>query len=226
MKVAALTTGPYMDMAISGFTPVSPAMERDEESGEEVVTWRVPLGEYGAVVHASLDDLEYYARWLFDHYGDEQVDGMNLEVGIDHVRYGDVAEAFEKVTGRKARFIDVDLESYFSEGGFAKIMNLPTGYMVPKDNLAAMSVKDNFTGWWNSWRASGGSKGLVRRDYALLDKIYPGRTRSVEEFFRKEAEKAEKDGRGTLWNVVASRKAVLKINEDGRHGPVASHEAY
>ena len=217
MKVAALTTGPYMDMAISGSTPVSPVIERDE-GGEEVVTWRVPLGDGGAIAHTALDDLEFYGRWLFDHYGDEEVevDGMNLEVGIDHIHYRDVARAFEKVTGREARWVDVDIESYFAEGGFAKFADLPTGYMVPKDSLAAMSVKDNFTGWWNTWRASGGNKGLVRRDYALLDRIYPGRTRTVEEFFRKEEEKAEREGRGSLWDVVASGRAVLKINEDGR----------
>jgi hypothetical protein len=147
---------------------------------------------------------------------------MNLEAGIDHIHYRDVAKAFEKVTGRKARFVDGDLETYFSEGGFSNNAELPTGYMVSKDSLAAMSVKENFTGWWNAWRASGGNEGVVKRDYALLDNIYPGRTRSVEGFFQKEAEKAEREGRGTLWDVVASRKAVLKINEDGRNGPVAS----
>lgn len=99
MRVAALTTGPFMDMALSGYTPISPIIDQDEESGEEVVMWRLPLTESGAIAHASLDDLEYYARWLFDHHGDGEVDGMNLEVGIDHVHYRDVAKAFEKVTG-------------------------------------------------------------------------------------------------------------------------------
>lgn len=99
---------------------------------------------------------------------------------------------------------------------------LPTGYMVLKDNPSAMSVKDNFTGWWNAWRASGGSKGMVKRDYKLLDRIYHRRTRSVEEFFRKEAEKAGDEGR-TLWDVIASGRAVLKNSEDGRLGPIANN---
>jgi hypothetical protein len=219
MRVAALTTGPYMDMALSAFTPVSPAIEKEEESGEDVVTWRLPLTADGAVAHTSLDDCAYYARWLFDHH--EDGDGMNLEVGIDHIHYRDVAKAFENVTGRKARFVEVDFETYFSDGGFGRIADLPTGYMVVRESPAAMTVKDNFTGWWNTWRASGGNKGVVKRDYALLDEIHPGRTRSVEEFFRKEAEKVEKEGRGTLWDVVASGRTVLKINEDGRHGPAA-----
>jgi hypothetical protein len=220
MRAALFTTGPYMDMAISASTPVSPRIERDEE-GEEVVTWRLPLTEEGAVAHTSLDDCGYYVRWLFDHH--EEADGMNLAVGIDHVHYRDVARAFEKVTGRKARFVEVDMETYFADGGFAKIADLPTGYMVERDSAAAMSVRENFTGWWNSWRASGGNNGLVKRDYKLLDEIHPGRVRSVEDFFRREAEKAKEEGRGTLWDVVASERSVLKINEDGRPGPVADN---
>ena len=143
---------------------------------------------------------------------------MNLEVGMEHVHYRDVARAFEKVTGKRARFVDVGLEDYFSKGGFASIGELPTGYTVDKGSPAAMSVRENFTGWWQTWRASGGNKGVVKRDYALLDGIHPGRVRNVEEFFRGEAEKARVEGRGTLWDVVASGKSVLKNVEDGRMG--------
>jgi len=123
--VAAFTTGPYMDMALAAGTPVSPRIERGDEEGEEVVTWRVPLGEDGAIAHTVLDDCGFYVRWLFDHV--EEVDGMNLELGMEHVHYRDVARAFEKVTGRRARFVDVGLEEYFSKGGFASIADSPTG---------------------------------------------------------------------------------------------------
>ena len=221
MRAALFTTGPYMDMALSALTPVSPQIERDGDTGEEVVTWRLPLTADGAVAHTSLDDCAYYARWLFDHH--EEADGMNLAVGIGHIHYDDVAKAFEKVTGRKARFVEVDFETYFTHGGFAKMADMPTGYMVDKDSAAAMSVRDNFTGWWNTWRASGGNKGVVTRDYKLLDEIHPGRVRTVEDFLLKEAEKAKEEGRGTLWDVVASERSVLKITEDGRSGPVADH---
>ncbi|KAK0646893.1 hypothetical protein B0T16DRAFT_329806 [Cercophora newfieldiana] len=219
MRVAALTTGPYMDMALSAATPMSPTIE---DTGEEVLTWRLPLTGDGAVAHSSLDDCAYYARWLFDHHA--EVDGMNLEAGIDHVHYRDVARAFEKVTGRRARYVDVDFETYFSPGGgMGEMAGEPTGYMVKRGGLGVMTVRENFTGWWNSWRASGGNRGLVKRDYALLDEIYPGRTRDVEEFFGKEAEKAEREGRGTLWDVVTSGRAVLKSGEDGRHGGVGGN---
>ncbi|KAK4446677.1 hypothetical protein QBC34DRAFT_383029 [Podospora aff. communis PSN243] len=216
MKVAALTTGPYVDMAIEAGTPVSPRIEKGEDGEEEVVTWRLPLGEEGAVAHTALEDVGVYAGWLFERW-EEVDDGVELKVGMGHVHYRDVARAFEEVTGRKARFVDVDFETYFgSEGGFAGIGDAPTGYMVEKGSPGAMSVRTNFTGWWHAWRASGGNKGLVKRDYALLDEIHPGRIRTVEEFFRREAEKARFEGKGTLWDVVASGRTVLKINEDGR----------
>ena len=60
MGAAVFTTGPYMEMAISAMTPMTPAVE------DGVLTWRVPLGN-GAVPHVALEDCGYYARWLFDN---------------------------------------------------------------------------------------------------------------------------------------------------------------
>ncbi len=47
MGAAVFTTGPYMEMAISAMTPMMPFVEDD------VVTWRVPLGN-GSVPHVAL----------------------------------------------------------------------------------------------------------------------------------------------------------------------------
>jgi hypothetical protein len=52
MGAAVFTTGPYMEMAISAMTPMTPAIE------DGVVTWRVPLGN-GPVPHVALDDCGY-----------------------------------------------------------------------------------------------------------------------------------------------------------------------
>ena len=49
------------------------------------------------------------------------------------------------------------------------------------------------------WKNSGGNKGVVRRDYKLLDQIFPGRIKSAEEWFRKEEERL---GKGSLWDRV------------------------
>ena len=51
-----------------------------------------------------------------------------------------------------------------------------------------------FTNWWNLYRASGGNNGFITWDYERLDRILPGRVRSVEEWMRK----IGYDGSGTL----------------------------
>lgn len=103
MGAAVFTTGPYMEMAFSSRTRMTPRIE------DGVVTWRVPLGE-GALVHVALEDCGYYVRWLFDN--SERANGMDLEVAIEHVKYADVAAAFERVTGHRAQYIDTDVNSY------------------------------------------------------------------------------------------------------------------
>jgi len=80
MGAVLFTTGPYIEMAISAQTPMTPSIK------EGIVTWRVPLGE-GAVVHVALENCGHYVRWLFDH--PERASGLDLEVAIHLVEtYG------------------------------------------------------------------------------------------------------------------------------------------
>ena len=53
MGAAVFTTGPYMEMAISAMTPMTPSVENG------VVTWRVPLGN-GAVPHVAIEHVDYH----------------------------------------------------------------------------------------------------------------------------------------------------------------------
>jgi hypothetical protein len=209
-----MTTGPYIEMSLGQRTPMQPKIERDE-AGDEVLTWRLPLGNDGAVPHTSLDDLAHYARWLFDD--PDRADGMDLKISVGHIGYDEMASAFTKVTGRKARFIDVSFEEYWKDEGYwGSVGGNPVGYLVSPEDPSNMTLRDDFTGWWTQYQHSGGNKGPCQRDYALLDKIHPGRIRSAEEFFRREDEKARKSGRGSLWDTVVNPKPVLKIHEDQR----------
>jgi uncharacterized protein YbjT (DUF2867 family) len=207
MTLAIFTTGPYIEMAIaSNSTPMAPRIEI--ENGEEIVTWRVPLTQEGAVVHVSLEDCAYYARWLFDN---PDQDGIDLEVAIDHVQYADLAAAFERVTGAKARFIDVSLEQYWTDGSMSKAKDAASGIETDVSEPGTLTIKDNFTGFWNLWRDSGKNKGVIRRDYELLDKIHPNRIRSVEQFLRLEDERAKAKGSSLLEHVKTS-KSPLKLH--------------
>ena len=208
MGAAVFTTGPYMEMAISAMTPMTPSVEAG------VVTWRVPLGN-GAVPHVALDDCGYYARWLFDN--PDRANGMNLEVAIEHVEYRKLAEAFEKVTGHPAQYIDTDLEAYWN-GPLKAAADLPAGYNADPNDKSTMTFRDNFTGFWNTWKY-----GIVQRDYALLDEIHPNRIRSVEEWLRREDQLGRDLGKGHLWERVQPEKLykappLLKVREDRRKG--------
>ena len=208
MGAAVFTTGPYMEMAISAMTPMTPSVEAG------VVTWRVPLGK-GAVPHVALDDCGYYARWLFDN--PDRANGMNLEVAIEHVEYRKLAEAFEKVTGHPAQYIDTDLEAYWN-GPLKAAADLPAGYNADPNDKSTMTFRDNFTGFWNTWKY-----GIVQRDYALLDEIHPNRIRSVEEWLRREDQLGRDLGKGNLWERVQPENLykappLLKVREDRRKG--------
>lgn len=208
MGAAVFTTGPYMEMAVSPMTPMTPSVENG------VVTWRVPLGA-GAVPHVALEDCGHYARWLFDN--PDRANGMNLEVAIEHVEYQKLAEAFERVTGHPARYIDTDLDSYWS-GPLGMVAGLPAGYNADPKDKSTMSFRDNFTGFWNVWKHN-----VIQRNYALLDEIHPNRIRSVEEWLRRSEQLSRELGKGGLWDRILPENfykspPLLKMIEDGRSG--------
>lgn len=205
------TTGPYIEMTIAGYTIMTPSIE------EGIVTWRVPLGS-GEVAHVSLDDCEQYVRWIFDN--PDKSDGLDLQVSIAHIGYKELAEAFSKVTGRPARYVDTSLKDYWEQGLMSKAANGAAGYNASLDDPATMTFKANFSAFWNMWKKSGQNTGIIRRDYKLLDEILPGRIKSAEEFFRREDAKTREKGLGGLWDSVQEQNLgfILKISEDGRKG--------
>ncbi|KAF4995568.1 hypothetical protein FDECE_12767 [Fusarium decemcellulare] len=208
MGVAIFTTGPYIEMVAASQTLMTPRFQ------DGAVIWMAPLGD-GAVAHVSLDDCEHYVRWLFDH--PERSDGMDLEVAIDHIAYSDLAAAFQKVTGKPAQYIDVPMGTYFDH---VPIADEPAGYNADPNDPATMTFKQNFTGFWTMWAHSGGNKGVIKRNYELLDEIHPKRIRSAEEFFQREEEKRRSLGLDSLFEAIqkGSLDTVLKMGEDDRKG--------
>jgi hypothetical protein len=209
MGAAVFTTGPYMEMTIALGSPMMPTVE------DGVVTWRVPLGD-GAVVHVSLEDCGTYVRWLFDN--PDRSNGMDLEVAIDHIHYADMARAFEKVTGHPAQYIDTDIETFWREGTQSRFADQRSAYNADPGDPATMTFRQNFTGFWNMWKHSGGNKGVIRRNYKLLDEIHPTRIKTAEEWFRREDELGRQLGKGGLWHRVQNLRPILKIAEDSMTG--------
>jgi len=207
MGAALFTTGPYINMVISSGVITTPAVE------DGILTWRVPLGE-GKAPFVALEDCGAYVRWLFDNT--EQSNGLDLKVGIDHLSFTEIAEAFTKVTGKPARYIDVSLEKYWSEGLYKNVTEVAAGYNADPKDPSTMTIKDNFSGFWNVFKYDV----LKRRDYEGLDKIHPGRVKTIEEWWRREEKRGLDAGLGDLWHRVQGENqvALLKVNEDGRKG--------
>ncbi|KAI0183668.1 hypothetical protein EV127DRAFT_376434 [Xylaria flabelliformis] len=205
MRSALFTTGPYIEMTIGKGTPFQPTVE------DGVAVWRIPLAK-GAVPFTPLDDVGVYVKWLFDN-ADGEADGLDLEIALDHVTFEEYVRAFEKVTGKPARWIDNDLAEHI-DLIWGPGADYPAGYNADVNDPATMTLRQNFTAFFTLWRGSGGNKGVVQRDYALLDRIHPKRLRSVEEWMRRENEK------GSLWERIQPENLghVLKITEDGRKG--------
>jgi hypothetical protein len=142
---------------------------------------------------------------------------MDLEVAIAPITYAELATAFEKVTGHKAQYIDTTLEDYWMKGPMSRVADIPAGYNADPKDPATMTIKENFTGFWNTWKY-----GVLKRDYKLLDEVHPNRIRSAEEWFRREDANGRARGEGGLWERIQHEnlKPILKLSEDGRKGRV------
>jgi hypothetical protein len=208
MGAASFSTGPYVDLLISKYTPMAPKIE------DGVVTWRVPLAN-GSISLVDLEDCGYYVRWLLDNQ--EHANGTDLKVAVEMVDFTDMAAAFTKVTGKPAQYIPISFEEYWKDGPLAANANRSAGYSVKADDPARVTVQKNFTGFWHIWMASPkDGSGVIKRDFKLLDEIFPNRVKSMEEWFKKEEARGIASGVGSLWDRVNNLQTILKIHEDNK----------
>ncbi|KZL67146.1 LysM domain-containing protein, partial [Colletotrichum tofieldiae] len=136
--------------------------------------------------------------------------GLNLSVSTDAKTFAEIAETFTKVTGKKAAHQYVPFEDYakLAEPYPSAYVNWSLGPDAPRDD-AVMTWSANFSAWWNYW----GEGITYERDYKLLDRIHPGRIKSLEEWM----EVNEYDGK---------HKIVLKMVEDWAGKNQGNHDLY
>jgi NmrA-like family len=171
MAVSVLTSGPYMEMIYEGmFAPHTLA--------DGSLLFAHPMGN-GKVPMIHLDDLGRYARWIFDHR--EESSGLDLEIATQHVGWPYLVDCVRRVTGMKAVFKDVDQAEYFEKYS-GRSPTEPASWAQAKHGpaLGGQTFWENFAGWWSAWHDN-----LVKRDYALLDRILPDRVRDLEEWMHK-----------------------------------------
>lgn len=169
MSWSILHSGPYMETLAEMLKP---------KLNKETDTWifSAPLGD-GYLPLIVLEDLGWYAAWMADHPSLSA--GMWLKVSTADVSWSSLAEAFTKVTGKKAVYKDVSLEEYFASGVFPN-PEAKVGHGAGPNDETLQTYRQNFSGFWNMWKG-----GLAKRDYGVLDEIYPERIRSVEEWMKK-----------------------------------------
>lgn len=205
MQAAIFTTGPYLDMILSDYTVMTPKVAADG-----AVEWRVPLGN-GKIPYIALDDVGFYTRWLFDNsFTDSgspgRAAGMDLKVATAHLDHQEIATAFTAVTGTPARSIDLPWDDYVK---LYPVRDMKFGMeynSMPPEDGSLMTWGQNFRGFWELWRRSGGDEPLVKRDYELLDEIHPGRVKGVREWFERHREQCEAVAKGKNGVVLKSQK--------------------
>lgn len=139
----------------------------------DLMVFAAPLGN-GQPPLIYLPDLGRYARWLFDNLA--RSNGMNLRVATENVRWEYLARTFTEVTGKKATYKDITLDELFSSGVFPN-PDAKVGHSVRYEDPTLQTYRQNFSGFWNTWKAD-----LVKMDYGLLDEILPTRVKTVREW--------------------------------------------
>ncbi|KAH7385050.1 hypothetical protein BKA64DRAFT_748520 [Cadophora sp. MPI-SDFR-AT-0126] len=168
MSWSVLTSCMYVEM-LSEFLKPAPEVV----AGEEVMVFKAPVGD-GKPPFIYLKDLGRYARWIVEN--PEESRGLNLRIATESVGWDDIAKAFSEVTGQKAIFKDVTLDEYFASGAFPDA-DAKVGHSVGHDDETLQTYRQNFSGFWNTWKES-----VLQRDYEFLDRILPDRVKSVKEW--------------------------------------------
>jgi hypothetical protein len=166
------------------------------------LVFAVPLGT-GKCPLIYLKDYGDYARWMLDT--PSRSNGLELHVATEDIAWKDLAAAFTAVTGLKSVYKDVTLDQYFNLGIFPD-PEAKVGHSVGYDDPTLFTVRENFSGFWNTWKDN-----LTKRDYKLLDEILPTRVKSVKEWMEKTGYRGEsasilKDYR----DAAAARASVAK----------------
>ncbi|KAK1634954.1 hypothetical protein BDP81DRAFT_396178 [Colletotrichum phormii] len=171
MNWSVVNSALYLEMFYSSFLPTLGA------DGKTFV-FNGAMGD-GSAAMVTLPDLALYTLWVFDN--PEKARGLVLDVATEHVGWHNVATAFTKVTGKPAVYNPISPEMF----GLTVAAGMPGG-VESRFGENGMRVADNFEAFMELHSlAVSGSQGLWTVDYDTLDRILPGRVKSVEEWMRK-----------------------------------------
>jgi hypothetical protein len=180
MAWSVLTTGPYAEMLNEHHRP--------NQDSDGVFVFSAPL-EDGAVPYIALDDIAQYVLWIFNNPSESI--GLNLKVATEHVGYAHLAEVFTAVTGKPARYEKITIDQALAKPGMYPTDNKLGAEYEGENDDTLMTFKENFLAFWRIYQRSAENKGVIRRDYDMLDRILPGRAKSIQEWMERTGYVAE-----------------------------------
>jgi hypothetical protein len=173
MNWSILETGPYPESFLTGgWFPIP------REDGTHVFS--MPIAD-GALPFVPIADLAWYARYVFEH--PREMEGELLGAAMGHISGDMIAAAFTAVTGAPAVFEPSDLLEAAATWPPDRKIGLagsPPGF----DDPTLMTMAGQLVPWYTIWQESGGNRGLWQRDYERLDRIHPGRIKTMEQWMR------------------------------------------
>jgi hypothetical protein len=154
-----------------------------------------------------LDDLGLYVCWIFDTLSESV--GLNLKIATEHVGYAYLAETFTAEIGKPAPYENITMGEAFANPSF-----LPGDYKLGaedegENDNTLMTVWENFSAWWRIYQRFCGNKGIIQGHYEFLDRILPGRVKSIREWMEKTGYTA--DHKPLLHNGGKSSRHISQI---------------
>jgi hypothetical protein len=147
--------------------------------------FKLPL-DNGAIPFIHLDDFGGYVHWALSNL--DESNGLDFGIATAHVSGPEIASALTATTGKPAKYVSISTDEWNAKTwkGLPKGPDTKVGFLsVKDDNALLQTYGQNFANWWHLYQSSAGNKGLIQRDYKLLDEILPTRVKSVEEWMRK-----------------------------------------
>lgn len=175
MKWSVISTSPYIESLTQTWHP------RILEDGTR--EFALPLGD-GAVPFTCIEEIGYMARWVYEH--PEESAGLNIKMAVEHVSLPMLAGAFTSATEKPATSKNISIDEWLHAGPMQSSLEYKMGTKSePEDDPSLLTVEQNFSAWMRLYQRCGGNNGILQRDYALLDRIHPGRVKSLREWMVK-----------------------------------------
>jgi hypothetical protein len=99
-----------------------------------------------------------------------------------------MADSLTAVTGKPAKYQAILNEAWLQAafGGLPKGVDTKIGFKYAPQEALVQTYGEDVGNWFNIYRGTyRNNTGILTRDYAFLDRILPGRVKSLEEWMMK-----------------------------------------